>query len=458
MTMLGAAVLPHPPLIVPEVGRGSQQQVQKTIDAYREAAKWLVSLQPDTVIIISPHAQMYQDYIQLSPGDTAKGNLGQFGAPEVSFDITYDTELTRHIADLAQAQGLPAGNRNEKEKTLDHGTMVPLYYLREAAGGRLPWHFVRIGLSGLPFEAHYKLGMLIAQAADKLGRKICVIASGDLSHYLTEDGPYGFRQAGPVYDTQVMDILARGAFDELLRMPETFCSQAGECGQRSFLIMAGCFDGFKVTARQLSYEGVTGVGYGVCLFQPGEKDERRMFVKKVNEESQDAWADPYVALARLSYEHFVRHHKAIQLPDGLPAEMLSRRAGAFVTLKMDGQLRGCIGTISPTTACLAEEIIQNAISAATQDPRFRPVRAHELPLIDCSVDVLDEAEDINSAAELDVEKYGVIVSSGSRRGLLLPMLEGIDTVDQQINIARQKGGIAPNEPIKLQRFKVVRHT
>ncbi len=456
MVILGAVVLPHPPLIVPQVGRGAQQQVQKTMDAYREAAKWLVSLQPETVIVISPHARMHRDYIHLSPGDGAKGNLGQFGAREVSFDIGYDAELTRHISALAQERGLPAGTQGKRETELDHGAMVPLHFLREAAGGSLPYRFVRVGLSGLPFEAHYRLGTLIAQAADKLQRKVCVIASGDLSHYLKKDGPYGFRQEGPRYDARVMDILSRGAFDELLAMPETFCDQAGECGQRSFLIMAGCLDGFRVEPRQLSYEGVTGVGYGVCLFRPLERDERRAFLGVKKEEAHEA--DLYVALARLSYEQYVRHRQAIKRPDGLPPEMISRRAGVFVSLKIGGNLRGCIGTISPTTACVADEIIQNAVSASTQDPRFRPVTPDELPRIDCSVDVLDEAEDIASPAELDVKEYGVIVSKGARRGLLLPNLEGVDTVAEQIAIARQKAGIGPNEPVKLQRFRVVRHT
>ena len=460
MAMLGAAVLPHPPLIVPQVGRGTQQQVQKTIDAYREAAAWIVSLSPDTVIVISPHAEMHGDYIQLSPGGQAKGNLGQFGAREISFEISYDEELTRQIAGLAHTQGLPAGTQGEREPALDHGTMVPLHFLREAAGGSLPYRFVRIGLSGLPFEAHYRLGTLISRAVDTLGRKVCVIASGDLSHYLKKDGPYGFRQEGPQYDAQVMDILSRGAFDELLKMPEAFCGQAGECGQRSFLIMAGCLDGFRVEARQLSYEGVTGVGYGVCLLKPIERDERRVFIKGMKEEARGAEevADSYVSLARLSYEQYVRHHKAIKRPDGLPQDMLSRRAGVFVSLKIGGHLRGCIGTISPATACIADEIIRNAVSASTQDPRFRPVTPDELSRIDCSVDVLDEAEDIGSPAELNVKEYGVIVSRGARRGLLLPNLEGVDTVAEQISIARQKAGISPNEPVNLQRFRVVRHT
>ncbi|NLC32518.1 MAG: AmmeMemoRadiSam system protein A [Clostridiales bacterium] len=457
MTMLGAVVLPHPPLIVPQVGRGSQQQVQTTIDAYREAAKWLVSLQPDTFIILSPHAQMHRDFFQLSPGDKAQGNFGQFGAGEISFHIDYDAALTQKIADLALAKGLPADNRAQRDQSLDHGTMVPLYFLREAAGGSLPWRFVRIGLSGLCFEHHYRLGMLIRDAADKLGRKVCVIASGDLSHYLQQDGPYGFREAGPMYDARVMDILSRGAFGELLGMPEGLCEQAGECGQRSFLIMAGCFDGLQVAARQLSYEDVTGVGYGVVLFEPGEKDESRRFLKAANEDSHLAGADPYVGLARLSYEHYVRHRKAIKRPDNLPKEMTSLRAGVFVTLKTGGRLRGCIGTISPTTACIADEIIQNAISAATKDPRFSPLRPDELSHIDCSVDVLEEAEDIDSQALLNVKEYGVIVSSGRRSGLLLPNLEGVDTVEEQVSIARQKGGIAPDEAIRLQRFRVVRH-
>ena len=460
MAILGAVVLPHPPLIVPEVGRGSQQQVQKTIDAYREAVKWIVSLQPDTVIVISPHAEMHQDFIHMSPGDKAKGNLGRFGAREVSFDINYDAELTQHISALALANGLLAGTQGESEPALDHGVMVPLHYLREAAGGSLPFLFVRVSLSGLPFERHYMLGTLIQRTADKLQRKVCVIASGDLSHYLTKDGPYGYRQEGPRYDAQVMDILSRGAFDELLGMPEQFCARAGECGQRSFLIMAGCLDGCRVEARQLSYEGVTGVGYGVCLFKPGEKDVRRVFVRKLKEETPDAGTviDPFVALARLSFEQYVRHRKAVKCPDGLPLEMTSHRAGVFVSLKIGGHLRGCIGTISPTTACIADEIIQNAISAATQDPRFRPVTPDELPRIDCSVDVLEEAENIDSPAELDIKQYGVIVSRGGRHGLLLPNLEGVDTVDEQISIARRKAGIAPNEPVKLQRFRVVRHT
>jgi len=137
--------------------------------------------------------------------------------------------------------------------------------------------------------------------------------------------------------------------------------------------------------------------------------------------------------------------------------LVSNRAGVFVSLKLDGSLRGCIGTISPTTASIADEIIRNAISAGTEDPRFPPVSEDELPRLIYSVDVLGEAEKIESLDELDPVRYGVIVTKGHRRGLLLPNLEGVDTAEEQVSIALRKAGISPNENYQLERFEVVRH-
>ena len=137
--------------------------------------------------------------------------------------------------------------------------------------------------------------------------------------------------------------------------------------------------------------------------------------------------------------------------------MLSKRAGTFVSIHKNGALRGCIGTIAPTCNSIAEEILQNAISAGTNDPRFPMITTDELPWLEISVDVLSEPEPISSTDKLDVKRYGVIVTSGHKRGLLLPNLDGIDNVNQQINIACQKAGIPAGEEIELQRFEVVRH-
>ncbi len=449
---LSALMLPHPPLIVPQVGRGGEKQVQKTIDAYRQAAAFLKSKQPESLVIVSPHATIYSDYFHISPGAGAKGSFRSFGAAQVSFSVEYDQALVQAIAQAAAGKGLPAGTDGQRDKELDHGTMVPLYFLREA-GLEVP--MVRMGFSGLSFQDHYRMGMAIQQAAETLGRKVALIASGDLSHYLKQDGPYGLRPEGKVYDERIMDVMGRAAFDELLSMPHELCDSAGECGQRSFAVLAGFFDGFKVDAHALSYEGVTGVGYGVCTFEAGDRDDSRRFLQMKKKDQPHTLP---VELARASYEHYVLEGKRLALPEGLPQEWTDRRAGVFVSLHKDGELRGCIGTIAPTTGSVAEEIIQNAVSAAVRDPRFAPVRPGELESIECSVDVLGETEDIDSLDELDVKKYGVIVSSRGRRGLLLPNLEGIDTVEEQVDIARRKAGIGPKEQVKLQRFEVVRYT
>ncbi|MCL6429239.1 MAG: AmmeMemoRadiSam system protein A [Anaerolineae bacterium] len=165
---------------------------------------------------------------------------------------------------------------------------------------------------------------------------------------------------------------------------------------------------------------------------------------------------PLVKLARQTIETYVREGRQITPPTDLPPEA-RRRAGAFVSLHAHGELRGCIGTIEPTQPNVALEVIHNAIMAATQDPRFPPVRPAELADLEISVDVLSPPEPVNSPDKLDPKKYGVIVQSGYRRGLLLPDLEGIDTVDCQVDIARRKAGIGPGEPIRLYRFTVERY-
>jgi len=170
---------------------------------------------------------------------------------------------------------------------------------------------------------------------------------------------------------------------------------------------------------------------------------------------------PLVELARRTIETYVREGKTIDPPEELTPEM-EQRAGTFVSLHdRQGRLRGCIGTFLATRANVASEVIHNAISAATNDPRFPPVMPNELSGLDVKVDVLSEPELISGPESLDPKQYGVIVQAKQgwhRRGLLLPDLEGVDTVEEQIRICRLKGKIAPNEPIELQRFKVDRYT
>ena len=461
MSIIAAYMVPHPPMIVPEVGRGSERQIEATRAAYTRVAEEIAASAPETIIVSSPHATMYSDYFHLSPGKSAEGSFAQFRAPQVRFLESYDEALVRTVERLAAAEDFPAGTMGQRMRELDHGTMVPLFFVRQYYSD---YKLVRIGLSGLPLEDHYRLGMLIRQAVEDTGRRAVWIASGDLSHKLQDYGPYGYAPEGPQYDERIMDVCSRAAFGELFDFDEAFCERAAECGHRSFVMMAGAFDGLRVEAKRLSHEDVTGVGYGICTFRPEGTDDSRHFLDlRLEAQTQRlaedrAKSDPWVQLARQSVEHYVLHHKKMDMPEGLPEELTKTRAGAFVSIHKQGRLRGCIGTISPACASLAEEIIQNAISAAARDPRFDPIRPDELQWLEINVDVLGEPEDVASEAELDVKRYGVIVRRGGRRGLLLPDLDGVDTVEQQVTIARQKAGIGPEEKVALQRFEVVRHT
>jgi len=460
MALLGTCVVPHPPLIIPEIGRGEERGIQATIAAYKKAAAWVMEKEPETIVITSPHAKMYADYMQISTGAGAQGSFASFGHPELTFQAAYDESFISHLAQLSAQIKLSAGTLGKQDGSLDHGTMIPLYFLQQAGyAGKI----VRIGLSGLSRDHHYALGALIARTAADLNRRVVFVASGDLSHKLNPDGPYGFDPAGPVFDARMGECFRSGDFLSLLMTPADLANSAAECGLRSFWIMAGALDRQQVNASLLAQEGPFGVGYAVATFDLSGYDETRNIgeqaaaIHREEMEKRRANEDAYLSLARYSLEHYVRTGKCANLPPDLPPELTIQKAGAFVSIKKDGMLRGCIGTILPVRDNLASEILYNAISAGTADPRFSPVTEDELPELVYDVDVLSVPEPIESLAQLDVKRYGVIVEAGQRRGLLLPDLAGVDTVEQQVEIARKKGNIAPQEAVKLWRFTVTRH-
>ncbi len=460
MPLFMAFIVPHPPIILPEVGRGEERKIQKTIDAYRETAARIARLKPETIIITSPHATLYADYFHISPGKRAHGDLRRFGVYNVSIETEYDEDFVRTLSLIAEENGIPAGTMGERDKTIDHGTLIPLYFINQVYSG---YKTVRIGLSGLDPIEHYQFGQCIQKTIEKTDRRVVFIASGDLSHRLKEDGPYGYVPEGPKFDKMVTDAMKTGYFLSFLTFDPSFTEAAAECGLRSFIIMAGALDGKSVKPELLSYEGTFGVGYAVSAFEVIGEDKNRHFDKiYIGNEREKLLTlkeneDEHIRLARFSLETYVKTGEKASLPDGLPEEMLNRRAGVFVSLKKHGRLRGCIGTISPITRCVAQEILRNAVSAGTEDPRFPPVTEGELPELVYSVDVLAEPEQIESIDELDVKRYGVIVTSGYRRGLLLPNLDGVDTPEQQVSIALQKAGIRPDESYSMERFEVVRH-
>lgn len=456
-----AAVVPHPPIILPEIGQGQEREIRATIAAYREIARRVRQKQPDTIVILSSHATSYADYFHISPGPKARGDMRRFGAQQVQVSALYDEEFVQALEKNAKRAGVAAGTRGEREKALDHGTVIPLTFLAEKD---LPCEVVRIGLSGMDAAEHYRLGKCIKKTAEELDRDIIVVASGDLSHKLLESGPYGYSESGPEFDRLATRAMEEGDFFSLMTLDATLCEEAAECGLGTFWILAGTMDRTTVKSELLSYEGPFGVGYAVACFTPEEPDEERAFDVQYQKAERArltqirANEDNFVRLARQTVEAYVRTGEVPPLPEELPDEMMNRQAGVFVSLKLAGKLRGCIGTISAVTDNIAKEIVKNAVAACSEDPRFDPVRPEELERINYSVDVLGPTERIDSQEQLDVKRYGVIVISGYRKGLLLPNLEGVDTVAEQIKIAKRKAGIPESERCRMERFEVVRHT
>ncbi|NLY43153.1 MAG: AmmeMemoRadiSam system protein A [Clostridiaceae bacterium] len=465
MSLQGFYLLPHPPIIIPEVGRGEEKKINKTSTSMYAVGQDISQKTPDTIILITPHGVMFRDAIALSYEDEISGSLANFGAPTVSMRLPINKTLTDKICTLASEAGIPTvkitAQLLKKYRTsfqLDHGSMVPLYFVNQYNKN---YKFVHITYAPFSDIDLYKFGIIIGRAVDELGEKAVVIASGDLSHRLKEDGPYGYNPYGEKFDNEFLRYLEQGDVSGIFSMDKNTLVNAGECGRRSVAILLGTLDGKKFNGNLLSYEKTFGVGYGVMKFNILSNDASKLHelegIQNTVREKKQNQSNPYVRLARESLTTFLTKGEVIkQLPDYVTEEMKNNRRGVFVSLKKFGELRGCIGTIFPTTGSIAEEIIRNAIEAGVHDPRFNPVEKEELLDIDFSVDILTEPEPATKE-ELNPKEYGVIVSSKGRVGLLLPDLEGIDTVEEQLSIASRKAGIKPNEEITIQRFKVIRY-
>jgi len=469
------ALVPHPPIIVPEVGGEDAARVRSTQGAMEQVAADLARLNPETVVIISPHGPVFRDAIAVHMLASIRGDFGAFRASQVKFDMGIDQELGALVIDSARQCGLPVAPVTEEwakewqAERLDHGTMVPLYYVLQGGwrGKILP-----VAMGMLPPTQLYAFGKALQEAIDRSDRSIAVLASGDLSHRLTPDAPAGFNPEAHKFDREVVEALGRGDLGHLFRLDHDLCEKAGECGLRPMMMLAGTLDGLQVKPQVLSYEGPFGVGYAVVEMLPGVPDSHRRLADTLEKGRQERVeqrrrkAHPLVNLARAALEHYVKTGLELDFSAGAPHEGtapwqlpagLPEKAGVFVSLKMDGELRGCMGTTGPSEPTLALEIVRNAIMAGTRDPRFSPVEEAELPFVDYSVDVLFPPEPC-SREDLDPATYGVIVEKGRHTGLLLPDLPGVETVEEQVSIAARKAGLSPQEDgLRLYRFRVDRY-
>jgi len=450
-SLVFAGIAPHPPIMVPEVGREAISEVRSSIDAMAELTARVIAAGAGTIILISPHAPLKPNSFVAYDGPELYGDFSMFRAPTATVSAFLDNELLNEIERAAKEQNITT--TRIKGLDLDHGTAVPLYFLqRNGWNGKA----VALGYSFLSNEDHLRFGKCIKQAIERVGRPVAFIASGDLSHRLKRDAPAGYNPDAHLFDEEVVAAIRTSSIGRIVSIDQELRRTAGECGYRSMLVAIGVAEGLAPACEVISYEAPFGVGYLVAQLVAGSAD--------VSSASLAA-AKSLPALARQVVETFVTTGEVPALgpsaiPTGRDSDLLSARAGCFVSIKtLNGDLRGCIGTIEPVKDTLAEELINNAASAATRDPRFPPVRMDELSGLKYSVDVLSAPEP-TTLEQLDPKVYGVIVEdeSGLRRGLLLPNLESIDTAAAQVEIASRKAGIAPGTPVKLFRFRAERYS
>jgi MEMO1 family protein len=428
-------IAPHPPIMVPEVGGHAIVDVQTSIDAMAEFTRRVIDSGARTVVIISPHAPLEADSFVIYEGPVLIGDFTRFLAPEARFAVEVDERLNWRIGCAAQEAGYQVTKLQESK--LDHGTAVPLYFLlKNGWQGKV----VALGYSYLSNEDHLRFGEKIKEAIDSEGSRVAVIASGDLSHRLKPDAPAGYNPEAHVFDDKITDAIRANNLQEIELIDRDLMRLAGECGYRSMLVAIGTTRELMPKCELISYEAPFGVGYMVAQLAA----------------DNDVLSE-LPRLARRAVE--TRIMTGLHLPGPeRPYGLLAEPSPCFVSIKTrDGELRGCIGTIESTKDTLAEELIANAIGAATNDPRFYPIRGDELNNLCYSVDVLMPNEPAEMK-DLDPEIYGVIVEdrTGNRRGLLLPDIRGIKNAEEQVKIASRKAGIGPKEPIRISRFKVLR--
>jgi MEMO1 family protein len=441
--------------MVPEVGREAIEDVRGSIVAMAEFTRRIIDAGAQTVVIISPHAPLDARAFVAYHTPKLHGDFANFRAPAAQVEFPLDEELLQSITKAAAQQryeviGVP-------DYDLDHGTAVPLYFLsRNGWSGSV----VALGYSFLSNEDHVKFGSCLRRACDQLGKPAAFVASGDLSHRLKREAPAGYNPAAYRFDEEVVEALQENAPRRIIEIDQELRRTAGECGYRSMLVALGVTEELPAAAEVLHYEAPFGVGYLVAQLtnaKTARNKEANRSTDFLAEVQEAALAEALPALARRAVETFVRTGTQLPTPENAPGT-LSTRAPCFVSIKTGaGDLRGCIGTIEPLRQTLAEELITNAVHAATRDPRFEPVSVSELPDLVYSVDILQPPEPANFE-DLDPAIYGVIVEdeSGLFRGLLLPDIPGVDTAAKQVEIAARKAGIAPETPLKLSRFRVDR--
>lgn len=269
--LLSSYIFPHPPIIVPEIGKGEEFEAQKTINGCKQAALDIKEKNPDTIVIITPHGPVFKDAVSISVEKSLGGSFGNFRCPNVKFIFENDMDLVNNVLKFSEGRNIRIARlgpelsfRFNITNELDHGALVPLYYITKEVND---FKIVHISIGFLSYQELFEFGEVIEEAIEKIKRNVVVVASGDLSHRLIPGAPAGYSKRGKEFDELFVRLVGEGRFNEIMTLDQELIEEAGECGLRSFIIMFGCLKKYEFKPQVLSYEGPFGVGYCVAKFE-----------------------------------------------------------------------------------------------------------------------------------------------------------------------------------------------
>lgn len=440
-----AVLMCHAPIVVPDVAGNRARRCSETTRAMEDVATRVCAHAPDVLVIVSPHAARHATRWGICSQTPLQGNFGRFGAAQIGVTLPGAPDAALRLAPLARELRLTT--RELVGDELDHGTLVPLYFLTKA-GWNGPTLLLAPPAPGTRTEE--RMGMAIARAADQNGERWVVLASGDMSHRLIPGAPDGYHPLAKVFDRtfksriDVGDLRGACAIDTDLR------DIAGEDVVDSCTVAAAAVGYRSHGHHTYAYEGPFGVGYlEAILFEEAPPDAKGALA--------GPGVRPWPVMLGIAREAIAAKisHNAYRVPV-LPKPW-NNTQGVFVTLRdRVGGLRGCIGHVEPLFGTLSEEIAACAAAAATQDTRFPRVAPKELPGLRIELSLLSKPEPVTDISTLDPKRYGVVVSSGRARGVLLPNVDGVDTVEEQLRLAAAKGQLPASRSWVIERFEVMK--
>ncbi|SFB18348.1 Aromatic ring-opening dioxygenase, LigB subunit [Acetitomaculum ruminis DSM 5522] len=467
MSIISTYVLPHAQALIPEISKDRISKFEATTISYNEIAEKIAAIEPETIIIINSHEAVYGDYFHINNKECASGDFSAYGAGNVKFSFDYDTELVKAIENICLEKDFPAGTEGE-DKPLSHGIMVPLYYLNKYIKNE--YKVVSISISGLGNSIHYKFGQLINDAVEATGRKAIVIASGDFSHRVKKDSPFGYHKNGALYDGLLTTALRKTDFLNLFGFEDDMVLAATECVLMPITIMAGCLDGKNPVPDFKSYEAPFGIGMCVCGFTIDdfeENDSTRRFLRILNERILDGVdrkienAPNAIKISMITLQTLLTEDRIIdanELPKEITDPLINDHNGVFVSFKINKRARGSMGSFTVTTSNVVTEIITMTVAAASNDLRFKPITLEELDAISVTVDIIEPLESIQFLNQVNHRKHGLYIEKDGVIGLCLPNAQDFKSSKQMLEIALAEAGFKEDDDYKMYRFDTMRFT